>query len=450
MPYTAETLEALRRTSPAQDEFFQAVEDVLGSLGPLLDSDPRYREERIIERIVEPERQVFFRVAWLDDEGTIQVNKGYRVQFSSVLGPVKGGIRFHPGVNAGVVKFLGFEQMFKNALTGLPLGGGKGGSNFDPKGRSDREIMRFCQSFMTELFRHVGATVDVPAGDIGVGTREIGFMFGQYKRLTGRFEGVLTGKGTAWGGSLGRIEATGYGCVYFAEEMLRAREGGLEGKTCTVSGAGNVATHVVEQLLALGAKPVTVSDSTGTVHHEEGVDLETLRQVKEVNREGLEAYVRERSDARFIPISEYPDDGHAVWRVPCDLAFPCATQNELTLADAEALLQGGCIAVCEGANMPATSRAAGLLTESRVAYGPGKAANAGGVAVSQLEMSQNASMQRWTMEEVDGRLREIMGNIHAEASEAAVEFGDPGNLVQGANIAGFRRVADAMIEQGVI
>jgi glutamate dehydrogenase (NADP+) len=448
--YTEETLQALRRTSPAQEEFFQAVAEVLHSLRPLLDTTPRYREHRIIERIVEPERQIMFRVTWVDDEGMVQVNKGYRIQFSSTLGPFKGGIRFHPGVNAGVVKFLGFEQVFKNALTGLALGGGKGGANFNPKRRSDGEIMRFCQSFMTELHRHVGPTVDVPAGDIGVGTREIGYLYGQYKRLTGRFDGVLTGKGLSWGGSRGRKEATGYGCVYFAEEMLQAQGESLEGKTCVVSGSGNVAIFTVEQLQKLGAKPVAVSDSTGTVHHEEGIDLEVLKDVKEGKREGLEAYVEERTDARFISIDDYPEGGHVVWRIPCDAAFPSATQNELTLADAEALLDNGCLCVCEGANMPATSEAAAYLAESGIAYGPGKAANAGGVATSQLEMSQNASMQQWSLEEVDARLREIMAAIHQTVSEAAEEFGQPGNLVHGANIAGFRKVADAMIDQGVV
>ena len=450
MSYTEDTLAGLRRSSPGQDEFFQAVEEILQSLAPLLDSDPRYRRERIIERIVEPERQIIFRVPWVDDEGTIQVNKGYRVQFSSTLGPVKGGLRFHPAVNGGVIKFLGFEQIFKNALTGLPLGGGKGGANFNPKQRSNSEIMRFCQSFMTELYRHVGPTTDVPAGDIGVGVREIGYLFGQYKRLTGRFDGALTGKRFSWGGALGRKEATGYGAVYFAEEMLRARGEGLDGMTCTVSGAGNVAIHTVEKLLEMGATPVAVSDSTGLVHDEGGIDLEVLKQVKEVEREGLESYVRERSEARFVPVSDYPKGGHAIWAIPCDAAFPSATQNELTFLDAETLVKNGCRCVCEGANMPATPEASKFLGDSRISYGPGKAANAGGVAASQLEMSQNAAMQQWTMEEVDSRLRVIMAKIHTTVSEAAEEFGEPGDLVRGANIAGFRKVADAMIDQGVV
>ncbi len=450
MSYTEDTLAGLRRSSPGQDEFFQAVEEILQSLAPLLDSDPRYRRERIIERIVEPERQIIFRVPWVDDEGTIQVNKGYRVQFSSTLGPVKGGLRFHPAVNGGVIKFLGFEQIFKNALTGLPLGGGKGGANFNPKQRSNSEIMRFCQSFMTELYRHVGPTTDVPAGDIGVGVREIGYLFGQYKRLTGRFDGALTGKRFSWGGALGRKEATGYGAVYFAEEMLRARGEGLDGMTCTVSGAGNVAIHTVEKLLEMGATPVAVSDSTGLVHDEGGIDLEVLKQVKEVEREGLESYVRERSEARFVPVSDYPKGGHAIWAIPCDAAFPSATQNELTFLDAKTLVNNGCRCVCEGANMPATPEASKFLGDSRISYGPGKAANAGGVAASQLEMSQNAAMQQWTMEEVDSRLRVIMAKIHTTVSEAAEEFGEPGDLVRGANIAGFRKVADAMIDQGVV
>jgi len=450
MSYIHDTIESLRRTSPAQNEFYQAVGEVLESLEPLLESDRRYRDHRIIERLVEPERQIFFRVPWVDDHGTIQVNKGYRVQFSSTLGPYKGGLRFHRGVNAGIIKFLGFEQIFKNALTGLALGGAKGGANFDPKGRSETEIMRFCQAFMIELHRHIGPTIDVPAGDIGVGTRELGYMYGQYKKLTRRFDGVLTGKGLDWGGSIGRKEATGYGAVYFAEEMLRARGDGLEGKTCAVSGAGNVAIYTVEQLQKMGAKAVTVSDSTGTVHHPSGIDLELLKQVKEVDRKGLEAYVAERTDARFIPLSEYPKDGHAVWHVPCDAAFPSATQNELTLRDAEALLANGCACVSEGANMPATTEAVDRLVASGIAYGPGKAANAGGVATSQLEMAQNASMQQWSMAQVDLRLREIMTDIHRTVSETAAEFGRPGDLVFGANLAGFRKVADATIEQGVV
>ncbi len=450
MSYTEDTLAGLRRSSPGQDEFFQAVEEILQSLAPLLDSDPRYRRERIIERIVEPERQIIFRVPWVDDEGTIQVNKGYRVQFSSTLGPVKGGLRFHPAVNGGVIKFLGFEQIFKNALTGLPLGGGKGGANFNPKQRSNSEIMRFCQSFMTELYRHVGPTTDVPAGDIGVGVREIGYLFGQYKRLTGRFDGALTGKRFSWGGALGRKEATGYGAVYFAEEMLRARGEGLDGMTCTVSGAGNVAIHTVEKLLEMGATPVAVSDSTGLVHDEGGIDLEVLKQVKEVEREGLESYVRERSEARFVPVSDYPKGGHAIWAIPCDAAFPCATENEIDLDDAKTLLQNGCTLVAEGANMPCAPDAAEAFIAQGALYGPGKAANAGGVATSGLEMAQNAMFLPWTRAEVDERLHTIMRGIHEECRATAEQYGQAGNYVAGANIAGFLKVADSMLEQGMV
>jgi glutamate dehydrogenase (NADP+) len=450
MSYTAQTIEELKRTSPAQREFYQAVEEVLFSLRPLLDSDPKYFRHGIIQRVVEPERQIMFRVTWVDDEGHVRVNKGYRIQFNSALGPYKGGLRFHPSVNAGVIKFLGFEQIFKNALTGLSIGGAKGGSNFDPKGKSDNEIMRFCQAFMTELFRHIGPTTDVPAGDIGVGAREIGYLYGQYKRLTGRFDGVLTGKVPAWGGSLGRTEATGYGAVYFADEMLRARGDSIEGKTCAVSGAGNVAIYTIEQLLRMGGRPVSVSDSVGTIHDPEGIDLPLLKEIKEVRRQSLEAYAKERKRARFIPVAEYPEDGHAVWRLPCDAAFPSATQNELTGADAEALLRGGCTCISEGANMPSTPEAIERFLAAGICYGPGKAANAGGVATSQLEMAQNASMQQWTFEEVDQKLRRIMAEIFRTASETAASFGHPGNLVLGANVAGFKKVADAMIDQGAV
>ncbi len=450
MPYTEATLSNLKKTSPAQTEFYQAVEEVLLSLRPLLDRDPRYRKNCIIERIVEPERQIMFRVAWVDDRGQIHVNKGYRIQFNSALGPCKGGIRFHPDVYAGTIKFLGFEQIFKNALTGLNLGGAKGGANFDPKGRSDNEIMRFCQAFMNELYRHVGPTVDVPAGDIGVGGREIGYLFGQYKKLTGSFDGVLTGKGVEWGGSFGRTQATGYGAVYFAEEMLMARGESLEGKVCAVSGAGNVALYTIELLIERGAKPITASDSTGTIVDSEGMDVATLRQVKEVERAGLARYAELRPHARFIPRKDYPAGGHAVWTVPCFAAFPSATQNELTERDAETLLNNGCRCVTEGANMPSTPEAVARFLAAGIAYGPGKAANAGGVATSQLEMSQNASMARWSFGEVNAKLHQIMKNIHRQASETAAEFGEPGNLVLGANIAGFRRVADAMIDQGVL
>jgi glutamate dehydrogenase (NADP+) len=450
MPYVAETLDYLKRTSPGQDEFYQAAEEVLLSLKPLLDTREVYRRHKIIQRIVEPERQIMFRVTWVDDHGEVQVNKGYRVQFNSALGPYKGGLRFHPTVYSGIIKFLGFEQIFKNSLTGLAIGGAKGGANFDPKGRSDNEIMRFCQAFMNELYRHVGPTIDVPAGDIGVGAREIGYLYGQYKLLTGRYEGVLTGKGLNWGGSLGRKEATGFGAVYFAQCMLNTRRQGLEGMRCAVSGAGNVAIYTVEKLIEEGAKAVTVSDSQGMIRHERGIDLTTIKELKEVNRASLAEYVRVHPEAVYTPVSAYPRGRNPVWSVPVDLAFPSATQNELNAEDAKELVKNGCIAVSEGANMPCTQEAVDVFLAAGIHYGPGKAANAGGVATSQLEMSQNASMAQWSFAEVDARLRAIMTNIHRTVSETAAEFGQPGNFVLGANIAGFRRVADAMVEQGVV
>ncbi|WP_416137492.1 NADP-specific glutamate dehydrogenase [Halomonas sp. HK25] len=450
MPYVHDTLEGLRKSSPAQTEFYQAAEEVLECLRPLFQRSPHYHDHSIIERIVEPERQIMFRVCWTDDDGKVQVNKGYRVQFNSALGPYKGGLRFHPSVTSGTIKFLGFEQIFKNALTGLPIGGGKGGSDFDPKGKSDGEIMRFCQSFMTELHRHIGPTTDVPAGDIGVGAREIGYMYGQYKRLTGRYAGVLTGKGLNWGGSLGRKEATGYGAVYFAQNMLEARGESIEGKTCLVSGAGNVATYTIEKLYELGATPVTCSDSRGTIHDARGIDLALLKELKEVKRASLEEYLAKHPEASYIPASDYPEDGHAVWRIKADAAFPSATQNELTVADARALLDNGVTCISEGANMPSTADAADLFLEAKIAYGPGKAANAGGVATSQLEMAQNSSMEQWPLEKVDAKLKEIMANIHRQCADTAQEFGAPTNLVLGANVAGFRKVADAMIDQGVV
>ncbi|MBR9827191.1 MAG: NADP-specific glutamate dehydrogenase [Oceanospirillales bacterium] len=450
MSYIHNTIAGLMASSPAQTEFYQAVEEVLESLEPLLEQSPHYSDNRIIERMVEPERQIMFRVPWVDDQGKVQINKGYRIEFNSALGPYKGGLRFHPSVNAGIIKFLGFEQIFKNALTGLPIGGGKGGANFDPKGRSDQEIMRFCQSYMTELYRHIGPTTDVPAGDIGVGAREIGYMFGMYKRLTGRYEGVLTGKGLLWGGSLVRKEATGYGCVYFADNMLKAHADTLNGKTCLVSGAGNVAIYTIEKLYQLGARPVTCSDSSGTLYDSHGINLETLKVLKEEKRVSLREYLNEFPHAEFTPTEAYPEDGHAVWRYKADAAFPCATQNELTEADARVLLDNGCRCISEGANMPSTPEAVELFIANRIHYGPGKAANAGGVATSQLEMSQNASMQNWTFEQVDQQLQAIMADIYTRCSETAKEFDQPYNLVLGANIAGFRRVADAMLEQGVV
>lgn len=450
MPYIHNTITGLMASSPAQTEFYQAVEEVLESLEPLLEKSPHYRTNHIIERMVEPERQIMFRVPWVDDKGEIQINKGYRIEFNSALGPYKGGLRFHPSVNAGIIKFLGFEQIFKNALTGLQIGGGKGGSNFDPKGRSDGEIMRFCQSYMSELYRHIGPTTDVPAGDIGVGAREIGYMFGQYKRLTGRYDGVLTGKGILWGGSLVRKEATGYGCVFFAQNMLESQGDELAGKTCLVSGAGNVAIYTIEKLYQLGALPVTASDSSGTLHDPKGIDLELLKALKEERRVSLQHYLEQHPHADFVPIKEYPEDGHAVWRFKAEAGFPCATQNELTEADAQALIANGCRCISEGANMPSTPEAVEIFLANRIHYGPGKAANAGGVATSQLEMSQNASMQQLSFEQVESRLKEIMRDIHQRCSETAKEFDQPHNLVLGANIAGFRRVADAMIEQGVV
>jgi glutamate dehydrogenase (NADP+) len=450
MSYLEEVFSYLKRTSPAQTEFYQATEEVLTSLQPLLEKYPQYKKHKIIERIVEPERQIIFRVNWLDDNGEIHVNKAYRIEFNSALGPYKGGLRFHPSVNAGVIKFLGFEQIFKNALTGLQIGGGKGGSDFDPKGKSDNEIMKFCQAFMSELYRHIGANTDVPAGDIGVGGREIGYMFGMYKKLANKYEGVLTGKSLKWGGSLARTEATGYGCVYFAKYMLAARSETLKDKKCTVSGSGNVAIYTIEKLYHEGALPITCSDSVGMIIDEEGIDLELLKDIKEVKRERLSEYVKSKPNAKYIPVSQYPAGKNGVWSVPCDVAFPCATQNELNLEDAKTLLSNGCTCVCEGANMPSTNEAVDLFVEKKISYGPGKAANAGGVATSQLEMAQNASMISWTFEEVDVKLAQIMKNIFDSASSTAAEFGQPTNLVLGANIAGFRKVADAMIEQGLV
>lgn len=449
MSYIHATLEHLQRAFPAQKEFHQAVHEVLESLSPLLKSEPKYEKYNILQRIVIPERQIGFRVTWMDDAGKIHVNQGYRIQYSSTLGPYKGGIRLHPSVNEGIVKFLGFEQIFKNALTGLAMGGAKGGSDFDPKGKSEAEVMRFCQAFMNELFRHIGPLTDVPAGDIGTGAREIGYFFGQYKRLINRYEGVLTGKSLLWGGSLARKEATGFGSVYFAEEMLKERGESLEGKTCLVSGSGNVAIYTVQKLLELGAKPVSVSDSRGMIYDKEGIDLELLKEIKENRRESLVEYAKERKGALYTPASDYPSDSNPLWTIPCFAAFPSATQNELNAKDAENLLKNGCLCVSEGANMPSTPEAVEKFLAAKISYGPGKAANAGGVATSGLEMSQNASMSAWSFEEVDVKLHRIMKGIYRTAKETAKEFGEPHNLVLGANIAGFRKVADAMIEQGV-
>lgn len=450
MQYVDEIIQKLKSQNPNENEFHQAAEEVLGTLRPLLEVEKKYQDYGILERLVVPDREIHFRVTWVDDAGKIQVNRGYRIEFNSVIGPYKGGLRFHPSVNSGIIKFLGFEQVFKNALTTLSLGGGKGGSDFDPKGKSDGEVMRFCQAFMNELFRHIGAHTDVPAGDIGVGGREIGYLFGQYRKLTNRFDGVLTGKGIHWGGSLARTQATGYGSVYFAQEMLEARGESLEGKICAVSGSGNVAIYTIEKLYALGAKPVSASDSRGMVYDEAGIDLELLKEIKLSRRESLEAYARAKKSAKYTPLEEYPQGRNPVWSIPCFGAFPSATQNELNLADAKALLANGCKCVCEGANMPSSLEATNLFLQAKICYGPAKAANAGGVAVSGLEMAQNASMVKWEFEVVEEHLRNIMKNIFENASQTAREFGDPTNLVLGANIAGFRKVADAMIDQGVV
>lgn len=447
--YMERVLEDVKKRNANEPEFLQAVEEVFKSIEGVMNQHPEYEASNLLGRLTEPERQISFRVTWVDDNGEVHVNRGYRVQFNGAIGPYKGGLRFHPSVYIGIIKFLGFEQIFKNSLTGLAIGGGKGGSDFDPKGKSENEVMRFCQAFMTELHRHIGATIDVPAGDIGVGGREVGYMFGQFKRLTRSYEGVLTGKNLLFGGSLARTEATGYGAVYFAQNMLEDRGENLEGKVCAVSGAGNVATYCCEKLLQLGARPVTVSDSRGMIYDPEGIKVDVLKQVKEVERASLTRYAELVPTAKHTPVAEYPEGRNAVWSVPCFAAFPCATQNELNLADAKTLLANGCKCVAEGANMPSTLDAVHAFLEAGIAYGPAKAANAGGVATSQLEMQQNAGMQSWTFETVDGKLKDIMGNIYKNAAATAKEFGQPGNLVLGANIAGFRKVADAMIAQGV-
>jgi glutamate dehydrogenase (NADP+) len=435
---------AVTRRNAGEGEFHQAVREVLHSLGGVVSRQPGYLQDALLERLCEPERQVIFRVPWTDDQGRTQVNRGFRVQFNSALGPYKGGLRFHPSVNLGIVKFLGFEQIFKNALTGLPIGGGKGGADFDPKGRSDAEVMRFCQSFMTELYRHIGEHEDVPAGDIGVGGRELGFMFGQYKRLTGRYDaGVLTGKGIGWGGSLVRTEATGYGATYFLREMLATRGLGLEGRKVIVSGSGNVAIHTVEKIHQLGGKVIAMSDSAGFVVDEAGIDLALVKDIKENHRARIATYVRERPSAR------YQAEG-SIWSVPCDIAIPAATQNELTRADAAMLVGNGVVAVVEGANMPTTPEAVQLFQASGVPFGPGKAANAGGVATSALEMQQNAARDHWSFEATEARLAGIMRDIHATCAETARQYGAPGDYVLGANIAGFIRVADAMRAHGII
>lgn len=450
MSYVNDVLGKLQHKFSHQPEFLQAVTEIFGSLSALFEREHRYQKYNILERIVIPERNVSFRVTWVDDKGEVQVNQGYRVEFNSAIGPYKGGLRFHPNVSEGIIKFLGFEQVFKNSLTGLAMGGGKGGSNFDPKGKSEGEIMRFCQAFMNELFRHIGATTDVPAGDIGVGGREIGYLFGQYKKLTNRFDGVLTGKALGWGGSLVRPEATGYGAVYFAQEMLNEIGQNLEGKVCLVSGAGNVAIYTVEKLLEVGAKPVTVSDSQGMIYDETGIKVDLLKELKEVRRVSLKEYANECKSAKYTPISDYPKDHNPLWAIPCFAAFPSATQNEINLNDAKNLLKGGCKCVSEGANMPSSIDATNAFLDAKICYGPGKAANAGGVATSGLEMSQNASMLSWSFEEVDKKLHNIMKHIYAISKETAKEFGNPNDLVLGSNIAGFRKVANAMIDQGIV
>ncbi len=432
------------RRNPGELEFHQAVTEVLSTIGPVLAKHPELARHKIIERICEPERQIIFRVPWTDDRGEIHINRAFRVEFNSALGPYKGGLRFHPSVNLGIVKFLGFEQTFKNALTGMPIGGGKGGSDFDPKGRSDDEIMRFCQSLMTELYRHLGEHTDVPAGDIGVGQREIGYLFGQYKRITNRYEsGVLTGKGTSWGGALVRTEATGYGAVYFAQEMLRVRDDTLDGKTCVVSGSGNVAIYTIEKIQHLGGTVVACSDSGGYVVDPAGIDLDLLKEIKLHDRGRVAEYAERRPCAQYVP-------GGSIWDVPCHLAFPSATQNELTARDASALIGHGVIAVVEGANMPCTPEATELFLRAGVAFAPGKAANAGGVATSALEMQQNASRDSWSFEHTEQRLAQIMANIHATCFEAAATYASPGNYVVGANIVGFLRVSQAMVALGLI
>ena len=444
MSYVDEVLAVVQKKNAEQPEFLQAVTEVLDSLRPVIEANEElYRKNAILERITEPDRQIMFRVPWVDDNGQVQVNRGFRVQFNNAIGPYKGGLRLHPSVNLGIIKFLGFEQIFKNSLTTLPIGGGKGGSDFDPKGKSDREIMAFCQSFMTELSKYIGADVDVPAGDIGTGAREIGFMFGQYKRIRGLYEGVLTGKGLTYGGSLARTEATGYGLLYLTEELLKLNGMELAGKTVAVSGSGNVAIYATEKAQQLGAKVVTVSDSTGWVYDPEGIDLAALKEIKEVKRARLTEY------KKYRPNSEY-HEGRGVWSVKCDIALPCATQNELFLEDAKQLVANGCVAVCEGANMPTTLDATKYLQENGVWFAPGKASNAGGVATSALEMSQNSERLSWTFEEVDGKLQNIMVNIFHNLDDAAKRYGMEGNYVAGANIAGFEKVVDAMTAQGIV
>jgi len=444
MKILAGVYEQVLKRNPGETEFHQAVKEVLESLEPVAEKHPEYVKAGIFERLVEPERQIIFRVPWVDDNGTVHVNRGFRVEFNSAIGPYKGGLRFHPSVNLGIIKFLGFEQVFKNSLTTLPMGGGKGGSDFDPKGKSDMEIMRFCQSFMTELFRHIGPDTDVPAGDIGVGAREIGYMFGMYKKLRNEFSGVLTGKGIPYGGSLVRTQATGYGLCYFVEEALKSKGLSFEGKKVVISGSGNVAIYAAEKAQQLGAMVIALSDSNGYIYDKNGINLDTVKLIKEVQRGRISDYIKHHPDA------EYTVGSNGIWTIPCDIALPCATQNELNGEDAKTLLNNGCIAVGEGANMPSTPDAIELFIKNKIIFAPAKAANAGGVATSGLEMSQNSLRLSWTFEEVDEKLKGIMKNIYKNASEAAAEYGDPDNLVLGANIAGFKKVAAAMYAQGVV
>ncbi len=444
--YVQSIVDIVKSRNPGEPEFLQAVSEVLESLLPVLEQTPKYQQHKVLERIIEPERVILFRVPWIDDKGQIQINRGFRIEMNSAIGPYKGGLRFHPSVNLSILKFLAFEQVFKNSLTTLPMGGGKGGSDFEPKGKSDNEVMRFCQSFMTELSRHIGANTDVPAGDIGVGGREIGYMFGQYKRLRNEFTGVLTGKNIRWGGSLIRPEATGYGCVYFAQNMLATKHDTIEGKACTVSGSGNVAQYTVEKINQLGGKCVSLSDSGGTVYDPAGIDDEKLAfvmELKNVRRGRIKEYAE-----KFKGVEYY--EGKRPWGIKCDCAFPSATQNEISEEDAKTLVKNGCKLVCEGANMPTEAAGVEVFLNAKILYGPGKAANAGGVAVSGLEMAQNAMHTNWTRDEVDARLRLIMESIHTQAKQAAEQYGMPGNYVAGANIAGFVKVAESMIDQGVV
>ena len=444
MSYLTEIAENVKKRNPYEPEFIQAVIEVLESLKPVFESHPEFVNLGILERMVEPERQIIFRVPWIDDSGKVQVNRGFRVQFNSAIGPYKGGFRFHPSVNIGIIKFLGFEQIFKNSLTGLPIGGGKGGSDFDPKAKSDGEVMRFCQSFMTEMFRHIGAEVDIPAGDIGVGGREIGFMYGQYKRITGRYEGVLTGKGLTYGGSLVRTEATGYGLCYFVDEMIKAKGKTFKGATVISSGSGNVSIYAAQKAYHLGAKIVAMSDSVGFIYDLNGINLETVKKIKEVERKRISEYVK------YHPSAAYTEGCTGIWKVKCDIAFPNATQNEIDKEAAEALIKGGCWAVGEGANMPSTPEAVAIFHKNKVMFAPAKAANAGGVTTSALEMAQNSQRYFWSFEEVDEKLKKIMVNIYKNTSEAAKEYGYEDNLVVGANIAGFLKVAKAMMAHGIV